>query len=88
VNPSTIQKCWWKSTCIQKPLDTESIADEEWISQEKTRLISQQILTIPNISNPLEIDEFIQPREEEIVDSNENITELIIERYSQHQCIK
>jgi hypothetical protein len=83
VNPSTIQKCWWKSTCIQKPLDTEyTTVEEERISQEKSQL-HQQILAIPNLSNPLEIDEFIQLPEEEIVDSNENITELIIERYSQ-----
>jgi hypothetical protein len=88
VTSSTIQKCWWKSTCIKKPLNVDNTGideeriDEEWISQEKTQL-SRQILAIPNILNPLSIDEFIQPPEEEIIDSDENITESIIEQYSQ-----
>ena len=84
VNSTTIEKCFWKSTCVETPQDiqvSDSLID---ITQQKDReALGFQIMLIPNLSNPLTIDEFIEPREEQINDDSEDIIESIINNYSQ-----
>ena len=50
--------------------------------EEERLYLQAQILLIPNLLNPLSIDKFIQPIKENIVDNNEDIIEVLVERYS------
>ena len=80
----TIKKCFWKSTYINPPQDIQ-VSDSliDIIQQKDREALGSQIISIPNLSNPLIIDEFIEPREEQNNDDLEDIIESIINNYSQ-----
>ncbi len=79
VTTRTIEKCFWKSTCIKKPVDAV-LKDPQQV--EERAQLQVQILSIPNLSNLIPIDQFIQPAEEQIVDQVKDITEALVERYT------
>jgi hypothetical protein len=79
VSEATIQKCWWKSTIIKKPVDQE--VEDQYLQQERDKL-QAQILQLPNISELLSVDEYISLPNEVVEDEEEDIFESIIDRYS------
>jgi hypothetical protein len=82
VTPSTIQKCWWKSTCIKKPAEEEEIKDNQ--EAERAELQEQlALLSTPNKGEErLSIDDFINPTDETIVDDDINIFALVVEHHT------
>jgi hypothetical protein len=85
VSPVTIQKCWWKSTIIQKLEDQpeEDIATQD---QQDRDELGAQIAQLPSITEPLSVDEFIQLGSEVIEEDAEvaeesEIFEQVVERY-------
>lgn len=78
VQPSTIQKCFWKSTIIPKP-DGESTTLNQ---QNEYDDLQSQIASIPSITDPLPVPEFLEPPGEEIIDNDEDIERSVIEKYS------
>jgi hypothetical protein len=79
VTPEKIQKCWWKSTVILKPLDNTTQVDTQ---ATEIAELQQHIASIPNIQ-PLPIDKFINPGEEVVEDNEEDILEAVVELYSE-----
>jgi hypothetical protein len=81
VDPIKIQRCWWKSTVILKPL---AVADEaiQVDGDSEVSALRQQIEAIPNI-DPLPIEQFIDPSSELVEDNEQDITEAVVEIYSQ-----
>ena len=57
VTSSTILRCYWKSTIIEKPANA-IIVDEGIAERGDLRL---QISLLPEIEDPLSVDEFIEP---------------------------
>jgi hypothetical protein len=82
VTPSTIQKCWWKSTCIKKPTEEEEIEDDQ--EAERAELQEQlALLPTPNKGEEhLSIDDFINPTDETIVDDDINIFASVVEHHT------
>ena len=85
VSPVTIQKCWWKSTIIQKPEDQPEEDTATQDQQDKDEL-GAQIAQLPSIIEPLSVDEFIQLGSEVIEEDAEvaeeyEIFEQVVERY-------
>jgi hypothetical protein len=82
----TIKKCFQKSTCIETSQVSNDLID---ITQQKDReLLRSQIISIPNLTNPLTINEFIQPYNEQINDDLDDIIESIIHTYSQAEDVE
>jgi DDE superfamily endonuclease/Tc5 transposase DNA-binding domain len=81
VTSTSIQKCFWKSTCISKPMDL-SIEDYQLASDAVAQL-QAQIALLPGISDPVSANEFIQPLDEQINDDINDIFDFIIESYSE-----
>ena len=79
VSEATIQKCWWKSTIIKKPVDQE--VEDQYLQQERDKL-QAQILQLPNISELLSVDEYISLPNEVVEDEEEDVFESIVDRYS------
>ena len=79
VSEATIQKCWWKSTIIKKPVDQE-VTDQS-LQQDRDKL-QAQMARLPNISDLLSVDEYIQLPNEGVEDEEEDIFESIVDRYS------
>jgi hypothetical protein len=83
VLPQTIQKCWWKSTIIKKPVDyTEDIISQD---QQDRDELQAQIAQLP-ITDPISANEFIQLSSEAIEDELEvgdedRIFQNMVERY-------
>jgi hypothetical protein len=80
VSSTTIEKCFWKSTCISKPgisSDSDIIED----CQATTQLQSQMAL-LPNISDLISVTEFVQPLDEQVIDDQDDIFDFIVESYS------
>jgi hypothetical protein len=78
VTDTTIQRCWWKSTIIKKPIDQDL--------QAQMTTLQAQITRLP-IINPLSADEFIQVNGEGVDDElgegdEEQIFQDIIYQYS------
>ena len=79
VSEATIQKCWWKSTIIKKPVDQE--VEDQYLQQERDKL-QAQILQLPNISELLSVDKYIHLLNEVVEDEEEDVFESIVDRYS------
>ncbi|KIM98681.1 hypothetical protein OIDMADRAFT_31454 [Oidiodendron maius Zn] len=76
VSPGSIQKCWWKPTIIIKPdHEAEDVASQEQRDQDE---LQAQITQLPNITDPLSVNEFIQLGGEEIKEDNEGANECEI----------
>ena len=82
VTPGVITRCFWKSTCVSKPLDLANSLDPNDQQQVQEQL-QAQIAMIPNILDPLLLEEFIQPIDEQIIDDESDILNTVIESYSQ-----
>jgi hypothetical protein len=88
VTPSTIQKCWWKSTCIKNPAKEEEIKDSQQAKQAeqaKQAKLQDQLALLPAPSNGkerLSIDDFINPTNEIIVDNNIDIFASVVEHHT------
>ena len=54
---ATIQKCWWKSTVIKKPKEITIEDDNQQADRDD---LKTQINTLPKITDPFRIAEFIQ----------------------------
>lgn len=86
VSPASIQKCWWKSTIIEKPDNhAEDIAGQKQQEQDQDELRAQ-IAQLPNVTDPLSVHEFIQLGSEEIEEddrgANEHeIFQQVVEKY-------
>ena len=79
---ATIQKCWWKSTVIKKPKEITIEDDNQQADRDD---LETQINTLPGITDPLTIAEFIQPTAEVIDDQDGDIFISVVERYSQYK---
>jgi DDE superfamily endonuclease len=82
VDSTVVEKCFWKSTCVIPP-KAQDINSIDIIEQRDKELLRAQVMSLPNVSNPLTIDEFIQPQDEQIDDDLEDIMESLIDTYSQ-----
>ena len=82
VDSRAIEKCFWKSTCISKPLNTSTV-DSDINDQLVRDQLQAQIISIPDLLYPLPIEEFIEPLDEQIIDSEGDILNIVIESYSQ-----
>lgn len=76
---STIRKCWWKSTIIKKPVDQD--IDDQSLQQEQDDL-KAQMAQLPDITELLSVDEYINLPNEEVEDEEEDIFESVVDRYS------
>ena len=66
----TIQKCWWKSTIIKKPVDqTQDLVNQQ--DQVLATELQAQIAQLPGLANPLTVNEFIQLESEVVKDQVE-----------------
>jgi hypothetical protein len=85
ITQATIQKCFWKSTVLQKPIDeaTISIVTAATIEDQTERIeLQAQITALPGITDPLAINDFIEPINEIIEDRDEDIFTSVVEHYS------
>jgi hypothetical protein len=82
VTTDTIQKCWWKSTLIKKPIPGELEEDTIVVDDGSADRIElrDQIAQLP-IENPLSLDEFLNPEDEIIVDEEEDIFTSVVNHY-------
>lgn len=80
LSPDTIKRCWWKSTVFKKPEDLDQAqADDNAAVADLQAMISR----IPQIVDPLPINEFISPAEEIIIEYKEqDIFQQVVEQYS------
>jgi hypothetical protein len=78
VKPRTIEKCWIKSTCSPKQENEDALWD--FFDREALYELSQSLLRIPNLLNPLDPEEFVNPSSEAIQEDEEEILQEIIER--------
>jgi hypothetical protein len=81
VSSTTIQKCWHKSTLIDAPTisaNEPSLQDDQATEQAQ---LQAQIALLP-IKTPLSLNEFINPKDENIVDEDSDIFALVVECYS------
>ena len=76
VTPTTIRKCWVKSTLIK--LLEEPAEDNQ--AAERAEL-QAQIAQLP-IENPLPLNEFLNPNDETVLDEDEDIFASVVEHYS------
>ena len=58
--------------------DSLNIDDQHQVQVQ----LQAQILLIPNLLNPLSIEEFIEPIDEQIVDNKSDILDIVIESYT------
>lgn len=85
ITQATIQKCFWKSTVIQKPINEVAIsivtaaAPED---QTERMELQAQITIVPGIIDPLAINDFIEPAIEIIEDQDEDIFTSVVKHYS------
>lgn len=79
VTTATIQKCWWKSTVVKKPVGQEIVEDTQQPDQDE---LQAQIQELPGIADRLSINEFIQPAGEVVDDDDQDIFASVVERYS------
>jgi hypothetical protein len=82
VDSKAIEKCFWKSTCISKPLNISTV-DSDINDQLVRDQLQAQIISIPNLLNSLTIEEFIEPLDEQIINSESDILDTVIKSYSQ-----
>lgn len=83
VTPTTIQKCWWKSTCIKKPVGEEDTQQD--IGQDERSDLEEQLAQLPPLAEGEEripLNEFIDPESEVVVDEDGDIFDTVIEHYS------
>lgn len=79
VTPSTIAHCWWHSKLIEKPnLATESLLPTpvQEVAELLIRVQQQQ-----RLQQIMSIESFLNPIEEAVVDSSEELTEQIASHY-------
>lgn len=81
VTRECIKKCFWKSTVFKKPADQEVRVWED-SEQEQRAELQAQIMALPGITDPLSIDEFIEPPQEVVEDDDRDIFASVVERYS------
>jgi hypothetical protein len=62
VTQKTIQKCWWRSTVIKKPVVEGEVIEEDNSAAERAEL-QAQIASFP-IKDPLSLNEFLNPESE------------------------
>ena len=83
VTQDTIQRCWYKSTCITKPPeDDDIIQDDQQVGQAE---LQQEIARLPPLSADEEripLAEFINLENETIQEEDCDIFELVVEYYS------
>jgi hypothetical protein len=77
VTPTTIQRCWVKSTLIKKP--QEPVVEDNQVTDRAE--LQAQIAQLP-IENPLPLNEFLNPNEEAVIDEDEDIFASVVEHYS------
>jgi len=80
VTSSTIEKCFWKSTIIVKPANIDTTSPI--IETDERALLHTDIQAMPGLTNPLTIEEFLEPQEERIEDEEEDIFESVVQMYS------
>jgi hypothetical protein len=81
IEPSKIQKCWWKSTLIPKP-STKAIPDPIYdINTTEIEELRQQVADLPG--DHIELNEFISPDGENIPEGSteSDILNAIVDRY-------
>ena len=86
VTKTTIQRCWWRSTIIKKSIDQDPVHQQDQDLQAQTTDLQAQITRLPNITNPLSANEFIQINGEAIEDEledgdEEQIFQDIVDQY-------
>jgi hypothetical protein len=87
VTTDTIQRCWWKSTLIEKPIPEKLVRELEGdtiiVDDGSTDRIElqDQITQLP-IKNLLSLDEFLNPEDETIVDEDEDIFISVVNHYA------
>jgi hypothetical protein len=86
VTKTTIQRCWWRSTIIKKPIDQDPVHQQDQDLQAQTTDLQTQITRLPNITNPLSANEFIQINGEAIEDEledgdEEQVFQDIVDQY-------
>ena len=81
VTPTTIRKCWVKSTLIKLPeeLSEEPVAEDDQAAEQAE--LQAQIAQLP-IENPLPLNEFLNPNDETVLDEDEDIFTSVVEHYS------
>jgi hypothetical protein len=80
VTDSTISRCYWKSTVIEKPAN-RTVIDEGMAEREALRV---QISALPS-QDLLSVDEFIELPAEQVVDEDSDIMEAIVAIYGRDE---
>jgi hypothetical protein len=81
VSETTVQQCWWKSTVIKQGDNTIKVEIFNEVLADQAEL-QEQIAALPNVEDPLSIDDFIEPDCELINDQDGDIFTSVVERYS------
>jgi hypothetical protein len=76
----TIQKCWWRSIVIKKPIVEGEVIEEDNSAAERAELQAQIASLL--IKDPLSLNEFLNPESETILDEDSDIFALVVEHYS------
>jgi hypothetical protein len=80
VTQDIIRRCWYKSTCITKPLEDEDIVEDNGQAE-----LQQQIAQLPPPSayeERIPLAEFINLVDETIQDEDSDIFKTVVEYYS------
>ena len=87
VTSITIEKYFWKSTCISKPENSRTLSSttseqDYQLTSEAMVQLQAQMVSLPGISDLISVNEFIQPLDEQIDNNIDNIFDFVIESYS------
>ena len=86
VTPTTIQKCWWRSTCIKKPAGEGETQQD--IGQDERSDLQEQLAQLPPPAEGEEripLNEFIDSESEVVVDEDGDIFDTVIDHYSMEE---
>lgn len=80
---SSIANCWYHSTLITRPSELQAPPQglQDDVTEEVTQLV-QQLQLNRRITNPMAIENFLNPEEEVVKDTDEDIIQSIIEEFT------
>ena len=83
VNNTTVEKCWWKSTLVEKPNEIES--SDQVDTSALWKELESQMASVPSFkeSGAMTFKQFILPDEEELIEDADDTIEVIAEQYAE-----
>lgn len=82
VTPSTVERCFWKSTITIKPANIDPIS---LIIEADERALLQAEINATGLIDTLTVDEFLDIQEERVEDEEEDILDSVVQMYGNSQ---